>query len=269
MVSSFVGCIVELWIELHCIWFAWLSGVVCLLLPSFPCSPFLPSLFPLLFFFVFFLSLPFLFPFLSFFFFLFLFLFPSLVLFSLPFSFSLSLSLFPFSCPPCLLFLFPSACLALPFLLPSLFSSFSFSLPVLLAALSSFSCPSSAPPSCPSFLLFFSCFSFSCFSLVLLGFSLHWVLFHPCLLAVSISSLREPFGLTASMERSRSSRRSVSIDSHQESRALLPIPNSPPIDSPCSSRHFVEGLGLAGVIPPPPPPTTTWDRCMPSIPTGE
>ena len=70
------------------------------------------------------------------------------------------------------------------------------------------------------------------------------------------------------MERSRSPRRSVSIDSHQESRALLPIPNSSAIDSPCSSRQFVEGLGLAGVIPPSPPPITTWDRLMPSIPIG-
>ena len=166
MASSFVGCIARLWIGLHCTWFAWLSGSVWIsscppvlaplsfFLSFSPWSFFLSSSFPLFFFFPFLVS-------------------------PVPSSF------FPFGlpCPPSLFF---------PFLFFSfLFFPFPFLFLLFLLFFLLLSPPSSSPSLSPSSFLLLplcsSCVFFRFLSLLL-------VPFHLCLLAVSFSSLREPYG---------------------------------------------------------------------------
>ena len=104
----------------------------------------------------------------------------------------------------------------------------------------------SSPPLLSSFCLVFLCAAlpFSLFPLspffpllpcLLLGLLLSSPLlvpFHLCLFAVTFSSHRAFYGLIASMERSRSPRRSVSSNSHQANRALLPIRSSSATGTP-------------------------------------
>ena len=72
----------------------------------------------------------------------------------------------------------------------------------------------------------------------------------------------------AFMERSRSPRRSRNSAATPTTRTLLPVRSSSVDQESGSPTHFVEGIGLAGVIPPLPPPIQTWHKPTLTGPLG-